>query len=66
MGVGDMEKSWPFRRGSRCRDVHVGLGMDSDGGRSCAQQRERSSWMGKRGLVRNQGLSSEGMGPGEE
>lgn len=55
-----------LRRGSRCRDVHVGLGRDSEGGRSCAQQRERSSWMGKRGLVRNQGLSSEGKGLGED
>lgn len=48
------------------RQVHVGPGMDSGGGRSCAQQHERSSWMGKRELVRNQGLNLKGKSLDEE
>ena len=40
--------------------------MDSDRGRSCARQHERSGWMGKRGLVGNQGLNLEGKSLNEE
>ena len=64
--MGDIEAAGPFRQGSRCKDIHVVLGMEGDGGEACAGQRERSGQMGKRGLVSNQGLHLKGKSHGEE